>query len=83
MAAGRRRDLAFGRPVDIVAHLDRADVILCLDADPLGPGPDQIRLSRDWSARRRDPAALSRVFVMEFSFDPHRSEGRRATGGSS
>jgi anaerobic selenocysteine-containing dehydrogenase len=34
--------LAYGRPLDSVPRLDRADIILTLDADPIGHGPDQI-----------------------------------------
>ncbi|MEJ1935397.1 molybdopterin dinucleotide binding domain-containing protein, partial [Nostoc sp. NIES-2111] len=68
--SGEGARLAFGREIEVVPHLDRADVVLCLDADPLGPGPDQIRLSRGWSARRREAAALPRVFVLESAPPP-------------
>ncbi|WP_046868507.1 4Fe-4S dicluster domain-containing protein [Microvirga massiliensis] len=56
--------IAFGRAFDGLPHLDRADTVLCLDADPLGPGPDQIRLSRGWIDRRKS-GDLSRVYVLE------------------
>ncbi|MCK8787499.1 4Fe-4S dicluster domain-containing protein [Roseomonas sp. NAR14] len=43
---------AFGRPVAVVPDLARARAVLCLGADPLGAGPAQIRLARDWSEGR-------------------------------
>ena len=55
--AGAR--LAFGRPLDTLPRLDQADVVLCLDADPLGPGPEQIRNGRGFVAAR-DPAPKDR-----------------------
>jgi molybdopterin-containing oxidoreductase family iron-sulfur binding subunit len=45
--------LAFGRELAVHARLDRADVVVALEADLLGPGPDQVRHAADWSARRR------------------------------
>ncbi|MGO4572639.1 4Fe-4S dicluster domain-containing protein [Microvirga sp. 2TAF3] len=60
--------LAFGRPVQPLARLDQARVILSLDADPLGPGPGQIQDARNWTDGRRlfgrDPAP-SRLYVIE------------------
>ena len=50
MAAAQR---AYGRPLVARPRLADADVTLLLDADPLGPGPDQIALARAWSERRR------------------------------
>lgn len=55
---------AFGRPVSSIAHLDRADCVLCLGADPLGPGPMQIHYGRGFAARRA-PGRMSRVYVLE------------------
>ena len=46
--------LAYGRRCDVLPRLDHAEVVLALDADPLGPGPDQIRNARGLAARR-DP----------------------------
>jgi molybdopterin-containing oxidoreductase family iron-sulfur binding subunit len=51
-AAGAR--LAFGRPLEIYPHLDRADVIVSFDCDFLGDHPDAVRLAAGF-ARRRDP----------------------------
>ncbi|MCS0493995.1 TAT-variant-translocated molybdopterin oxidoreductase [Ancylobacter sp. MQZ15Z-1] len=42
----------FGRPLDMHARLDRAEAVVCLDADPLGPGAHQSVNARRWSARR-------------------------------
>jgi molybdopterin-containing oxidoreductase family iron-sulfur binding subunit len=59
--------IAFGKPLRPRPRLDDADVILALDADPLGPGPDQIRNAHDW-AKARNPTntqAFSRVYVAE------------------
>jgi MoCo/4Fe-4S cofactor protein with predicted Tat translocation signal len=54
-AANARRgaELAFGRRLGAVAHLDRADTVVCLGADPFGWGPGRVRNLRDWSERRR------------------------------
>ncbi|GJD66672.1 4Fe-4S dicluster domain-containing protein [Methylobacterium frigidaeris] len=57
--------LAFGRPVRALPRLDRAEIVVCLEADPLGPGPDQIRLSSALMERRRDPARFGRLHVAE------------------
>lgn len=47
--------------------LDEADVIVSLDADPLGPGPDQIANARRFAARRKPgtEGGLSRLYVIE------------------
>ncbi|MGY2049815.1 4Fe-4S dicluster domain-containing protein [Methylobacterium sp. JK268] len=59
--------LAFGRPLVPVPHLDRAAVIVTLDADPLGPGPDQIRLGRGFGSRRVPGTGdgFSRLYAIE------------------
>ncbi len=62
-AAGLR--LATGAEVAPVYQLDRARVILSLDADFLLHDPDQIRLARDFAAGRRDPEAMNRLYVAE------------------
>ncbi len=51
--ARRGAELAFGRPLAMLPLLDRAAVVLTLDADPLGPGPDQIRNARGFAQRRQ------------------------------
>lgn len=44
--------LAFGAPLVARPRPEAARVILSLEADPLGPGPDQIRHARAFAARR-------------------------------
>ena len=64
--AGAR--LAFGRPLDAHYHVDRADVILSLDADFLGAGPDHVRHAREFAARRRvagDQKTMNRLYMVE------------------
>ncbi|MGE7416700.1 4Fe-4S dicluster domain-containing protein [Methylobacterium tarhaniae] len=57
--------LAFGRPVRILPRLEQAEIVVCLEDDPLGPGPDQIRLSAALMERRRDPSRFGRLSVAE------------------
>jgi molybdopterin-containing oxidoreductase family iron-sulfur binding subunit len=57
--------LAFGRPLTMRPRLLDADVLVLLDADPLGPGPDQIAWSRAWADRRRAPGKPQRTYVLE------------------
>ena len=44
---------AKGRPLERRLRLENAHAIVCLDDDPLGPGPLQNWHARGWSARRR------------------------------
>src|SRR4029077_6055693 len=57
----------FGQPVETVLRVDRADVILSLDADFLACGPAHLRSVREFSARRRprDRQSLNRLYVVE------------------
>ena len=57
---------AFGRPLTSRPRLRDADVVLLLDADPLGPGPDQIANARAWSERRRQ-SPMQRMYAVEVS----------------
>ncbi|HEX7253162.1 MAG TPA: molybdopterin oxidoreductase, partial [Thermoanaerobaculia bacterium] len=58
---------AFGQPVETVLRIDRADVILSLDADFLACGPGHLRSVREFSARRRprDRRSLNRLYAVE------------------
>lgn len=58
-------ELAFGRRFRMLPDSGRAETILCVGADPLGPGPDQIRFARAFIDRRRDPARFGRLYVAE------------------
>jgi Fe-S-cluster-containing dehydrogenase component len=59
--------LAFGRYVDTQYRMDRADVILALDADFLCDGPAGLRYARDFASRRRpeQPDRMNRLYVVE------------------
>ena len=60
--------LAFGEAVNTYYELDKADVILSLDADFLGSGPASLRCARQFSNRRRvtgNKADISRLYVVE------------------
>lgn len=62
--------LAFGRPLAVHHRFAEADVVVCLDGDPLGTGPSQLRNAQGWAARRaagRLPDGLPRLLVAEAS----------------
>ena len=63
--AGLRQ--ATGRDVDLMVRLDRAAVILCLDADPLLTDPEMIRHARGFAAGRRPAtgSAMNRLYAVE------------------
>jgi len=56
---------AFGTRLDPVYRFDRAEVVVMLDADPLGAGPGRLRYTRDFAARRRPDAEGSRIYAIE------------------
>ena len=59
---------AFGKPVNTVYHLDKADVIVSLDADFLASGAGHVRYAREFSARRSMECPSSnpnRLYVVE------------------
>ncbi|KAB0683021.1 4Fe-4S dicluster domain-containing protein [Aureimonas leprariae] len=60
--------LAFGRPLDVLPDLARADVVLCLGADPHGAGPAQLRNAAGFAKRRtvrEGTGAMQRLYVAE------------------
>ncbi|MGD8439728.1 MAG: TAT-variant-translocated molybdopterin oxidoreductase [Holophagae bacterium] len=60
---------AFGRPMRVHAHLDRAKVIACFDADPFFDHPAAISYARAFAeARRPSPNGICRLWVAEPSF---------------
>ena len=67
--AGLRQ--ATGRDVDLMLRLDRAAVILALDADPLLTDPEMIRHARGFADGRRAGASggvMNRLYVVEGVF---------------
>ena len=74
--------LAFGDPVDQVLHPEKAELLLSLDDDFLGTGPEHLRHIREWSKRRR-PAGkrLYRHPALHRGehLHGHRVRGRRAS----
>ncbi len=59
---------ATGRDVDLMLRLDRASVILALDADPLLTDPEMIRHARGFADGRRTGAsggAMNRLYAVE------------------
>src|SRR5579864_6234860 len=64
--AGARQ--AFGEPAHSYYRIDKADVILALDADFLCSGPGSVRYAADFAARRRvrgNQTAMNRLYVVE------------------
>ena len=62
--------LAFGEVVEAQYHLDKAEVVLSLDADFVTEGPSHLRAIREFTARRKvqDGApAPNRLYVIESS----------------
>ena len=59
--------IAFGRPLHPRPRPGAARIILTLDADPLGSGPNQIRNAHDWASVRdpANPQAFSRMYTAE------------------
>jgi len=59
--------MAFGQPVETQYRIERADIILSLDADFLSAGfPGNVRYIRDYAGRRDpDSGNMSRLYVVE------------------
>ncbi len=79
--------LAFDRALEPQYRLDRADVIVSLDADFLNLGPGHIRYSREFAKRRRVSEGtddMNRLYVVEPtpSLTGAMADHRLAIGGS-
>ena len=60
---------AFGEPLRPAYDLSQADVIVCIDADPLGDDPASSANNRAWSARRRpEDGPMNRLYAIESQF---------------
>ncbi|PSC06476.1 4Fe-4S ferredoxin [Alsobacter soli] len=70
--------LAYGREIEAVPHLEKVDALVCLDADPLGPGPDQVRLARGWAEGRRRGAARLYAVESRLTLTGAKADGRLA-----
>lgn len=59
--------LAYGRPIDVIAHLDRIDILLGIDSDLLSTAPGRSRYARDFAGRRNPSRTqtMSRVYAIE------------------
>lgn len=59
--------LAFGKALHPSPQIDKAEVMLCLDADPLGPDPRQTKNARHWIEARnpKNAPGFSRTYVVE------------------
>ncbi len=57
---------AFGQRLRVLPRLDKARVVVALDADPLGHGPDQVRDALGFAARRQPQKRnFSRIYSIE------------------
>jgi molybdopterin-containing oxidoreductase family iron-sulfur binding subunit len=61
--AGAR--MAFGRDVAVRYHVEKADVILALDADFLWEGPGHLRHAREFAGRRETLDRMNRLYSVE------------------
>jgi molybdopterin-containing oxidoreductase family iron-sulfur binding subunit len=66
-AARQASWIAYGRPLEMIAYLDKADVLLSIDGDLLSSAPGRLRYARDFASRRNPSrtASMSRVYAIE------------------
>ena len=58
--------LAYGQQLDLLPHVQAADVILALDSDLISGAPGHLRHARDFASRRNPVRAkMSRVYAAE------------------
>ena len=58
-------DAVYGKSLTLRPRFADADVVVAFDADPLGPGPDQVRFGRDLVDRRNQHRASARFYSVE------------------
>jgi molybdopterin-containing oxidoreductase family iron-sulfur binding subunit len=63
-------EAAFGQRLRARPRLERARVVLALDADPLGPGPEQISHARAFAARRQARRGREQPFLRLYAAEP-------------
>lgn len=64
-------EIAYGEPLDAVVYPGRADVLVSLDDDFLGSGPEHLRHIREWTRRRRPTGKNfegARLYAAESTF---------------
>jgi hypothetical protein len=59
---------AFGRPLSAIPRLADARVAVTLDADPIGPGPEQIRFGHDFISARKSKWAFKSALAPASEF---------------
>jgi molybdopterin-containing oxidoreductase family iron-sulfur binding subunit len=67
-AARAGTQIAYGKQIESLPNFRDADVIVTLDADPIGAGPHQIAFARSFGERRRPRrggAAMPRLYAIE------------------
>jgi Fe-S-cluster-containing dehydrogenase component len=66
-AARTGSTIAFGRPLSAIPRLADAGIAVALDADPIGPGPEQIRFGHDFGNARKSTSASQflRLYAVE------------------
>ena len=55
----------YGKPMLLKPRLADADVVVSFAADPIGPGPDQVRSGRALAERRKRDRASCRLYAIE------------------
>ncbi len=68
--AAQASRIAFGRVLEPVYQVSRADVIVCLDSDLLNQGPLSLRYAREFADRRVPQTGMNRLYVAEPTFTP-------------
>jgi hypothetical protein len=55
-------DAVYGKLLTLRPRFTEADIVLAFDANPLGPGPDQVRFGRELVDRRKRDRASARFY---------------------